>query len=276
MQRVSVGIGVRDGQLDELSRLRDRAALDVLEVMIDDGLEPGPRVTAWRALGAKWPLVAHGTELGIGGADPPAPAYLERVGRALSGLGTQWYSEHLAFLGTSTTTLGHFAPVGASDDALRVLAENAALVRARVHCPLLLENPSDILGWGAELGGAMLGERYARALAACEAGALLDLTNLVLDARNGGFVAEHFLDVLPWDRVVEIHLAGGRHDGTLHIDSHDHDVDVEALALLAEAARRAPNLRAVIIERDERLPGLARSLAEVERVRVELRRAGRA
>jgi hypothetical protein len=276
VQRVSVGIGVRDAQLEELARLRDRKALDVLEVMIDDGLEPSPRVDAWRALGARWPLVAHGTELGVGGADPPAPAYLDRVGRALSNVGAQWYSEHLAFLGTASTALGHFAPLGDGADALGVLRENAALVRGGVRCPFLLENPSDILGWEVELGGKALGERYARALEASEAGALLDLTNLVLDARNGGFSVGEFLDVLPWERVVEIHLAGGRYDGTLHIDSHDHDVDAEALSLLGEAARRATNLRAVIIERDDRLPGLAHLLHEVERVRVELGKAGRA
>jgi uncharacterized protein (UPF0276 family) len=276
VSRVSVGLGVRDAYVEPLAALAERGALDVLEVMIDDGLDLGARLAAWRRLGAKWPLVAHGTELGIAGAHGPDDAYLRRVARALDEVRAHWYSEHLAFVRTPDAALGHFAPMGSSDDELAVLRENAARLRARVRTPLLLENPSDILGWESEAGGRALGERYARALYAAHAGALLDLTNLVIDARNDGWSAPHFLDGMDVGRVVEIHLAGGRVDGALHIDSHDHDVDEEALALVSYVAARAPDLRAVIIERDERLPKLDHLLAEVARVRAVLARGGRA
>src|SRR5262249_2584283 len=82
---VAVGLGLRDVHVEPLLALRDRGALDVLEVMIDDALdapdetskaEP-PRRATWRRLGAKWPLVAHGTELGIAGADAPDAGYLD-------------------------------------------------------------------------------------------------------------------------------------------------------------------------------------------------------
>ena len=42
----------------------------------------------------------------------------------------------------------------------------------------------------------------------------------------------------------------------LWIDSHDRAVHDEALALLAEVAPRAPNLRAVTLEWDEDIPPL--------------------
>lgn len=276
MKGVSLGLGVRDAYVDELLRLGDKRAVDVLEVMIDDGLGASPRAKDWRRLGAKWPLVAHGTELGIGSATDLDASYLAEVGRAASSLSVHWYSEHWGFVRSGDVELGHFAPVGASEYELAVLRENAGRVRDAIRCPLLLEHPSDILGWEADEGGAHLGARFAKALEAAEAGALIDLTNLVIDAKNDGYQPMEFLGALDFERVVEIHLAGGHFDGALHIDSHDHDVHEEALELLTWLAPRAPHLRAVIVERDDRLPPLDHLLGEVDRARRALARAGRA
>lgn len=275
MQAVAVGLGVRDELLDELVALRDRSALDLLEVMIDDGLDDGPRRAAWRRLGARWPLVAHGTELGIADAAGVDAGYVGRVGSALGVLAARWYSEHLSFLRAGDVDLGHFAVPSEHPGAIEVLRANVARVAAAWAGPLLLENPADVLGWGHEAGAAALGARFAAQVAAVDAGVLLDLTNLVLSARNDGFAAGEWLGALEMDRVVEVHLAGGRFDGALWIDSHDHDVDAEALELLGVVARRASNLRAVVIERDERLPSLDHLLGEVARVRASLIAAGR-
>src|SRR5262249_38404982 len=150
---------------------------------------------------------------------------------ALRDLHVQWYSEHLAFLRPEGAWLGHFGPVGDDEDALALLQENAARVRAGAPCPLLLENPADVLGLlgsGPE-AGRRAGRAYGRALIAAGAGALLDLTNLVLNARNDGYDPGEFLAELPWDRVVQVHLAGGHRQDGLWIDSHAHDVDAEAL-----------------------------------------------
>jgi uncharacterized protein (UPF0276 family) len=274
VDRVAVGLGVRDEWLEGLVALADRRAVDVLEIMIDDGLEPCLRRDKWRRLGARWPLVAHGTELGVAGAQGLDDDYLGRVGAALSELHVRWYSEHLAFVRTKRVELGHFAPLSSSPEGAALLAKNAASVRAKCACPFLLENPADVLGWESEGGGRALGESYGAMLVAAEAGGLLDLTNLVLGARNDGYDAMEFVEGVPLERVVEVHLAGGRHDGELWIDSHDHDVDDEALGLLERIAKRMPGLRAVVIERDEALPTLDAMLAEVERVRSTLARAG--
>lgn len=277
MREVAVGIGVRDAWMPELLELgaRDRARLDVLEVMIDDALNPRT-AASMRALGAKFPLIAHGTELGIGAASGVDAAYVRSIGGALAFLHVRWYSEHLAFTRAGDVDLGHFAPLSSTDASRGALRRNAAAVRDATPCPLLLENPADVLGWEAEEGGAALGASFAEALDAAGAGALLDLTNLVLGARNDGYDADAFVDAMDLDRVVEVHLAGGRFDGALWIDSHDHDVDADALALLGRIAPRARNLTAVVIERDDRLPTLGALLAEADAVRGVLRGAGRA
>ncbi len=256
--------------------------MDVLEVMIDDALFDPRRMDEWRALSRKWPLVAHGVALGIGDACGLDAGYVAKISDSLRAIGAWWYSEHLCFLRATAqgaarkdaVDLGHFAPMVLDDDDLAVLSHNAAQVRRCWAGAFLLENPADILGAQGRgpTAGRESGVRFARALEAANAGALLDLTNLVLQGRNDGFEPGSFLEAVPWERVVEVHLAGGRRAGALWVDSHDHPVDEEAWTLLSVVARRAENLRAVIIERDDRLPPLDALLAEVDRAREVLSR----
>ncbi len=273
MPRASVGIGLRDAYVEPLRDLRDRRALDVLEVMIDDAQFDRRRMDAWRSLGQRWPLVAHGVALGPGDAIGLDREYVRAVSADLAAVGARWYSDHLCFLRVAgergPIDLGHFAPLALDDGDLAVLRDNAAALREQYAGTFLLENPADILGFAGQgdAHGRESGRRYTAALRACAAGALLDVTNLALQARNDGFSAGVFLDELDWDRVVEVHLAGGRRSGGLWIDSHDHPVDEEAWALLEHVARRADNLRAVIIERDDRLPTLEVLLDEVAHAR---------
>jgi uncharacterized protein (UPF0276 family) len=277
MPRPSVGIGLRDPYVPALKALTDRSALDVLEVMIDDALFDARRMDDWRALSKRWPLVAHGTSLGPGDANGLDPRYLSDISRCLRAVGAQWYSEHLCFLRSiagdsardNPLELGHFGPLWLDDADLAVLARNVDALRAQWPGTFLLENPADVLGLAGEgaHAGRESGRRFRRALEAARCGALLDLTNLALQGRNDGFDPAVFLDELDWDRVIEVHLAGGRAHNGLWIDSHDHPVDEEAWSLLAVVRARAPNLRAVIIERDDRLPTLDVLLAEVIRAR---------
>lgn len=274
MARVAVGLALRPQHLKALAALPRGEGPELVEVMVDDTVAWGVP-EGWRAVMARWPVVAHGVDLAIGDAAGVSQRYLDAVSARLGALSAWWYSEHLCFRsrGDGAARLWHFAPLPCDPETLAVVAQNAARVRAAVGRPLLLENPSDVLGWGADGpdAAAALGLSFTQFLAAAEAGALLDLTNLVLDARNGGWSVGPWLDALDWSRVVEIHLAGGHFDGVLWVDSHSRAIDPEALDLLSEVLPRAPNLRAVIVERDSEIPPLAAMLDALEAVRGRLR-----
>ncbi|MCA9609901.1 MAG: DUF692 family protein [Myxococcales bacterium] len=277
MDPVAVGLSLREPWIEDLLRLPDRGGFECLELMIDDLLCAAHRPPELRRLGARWVLLGHGVDLGIGDADGLDRGYLDEVHEALRQLHVHWWSDHLCFLRAGGVDLGHFAPLDGAPDTLARLAENAAMARDGAPCPLLLENPADVLGLGAEGpdAGARLGARYGDALRATETGALLDLTNLLYDARNGGFDPLAFLAAMDLERVVQVHLAGGREAFGLWIDSHDRPVEADALALLASIAPRTPSLRAVTVEWDEDLPDLAGARAELARVDAVLRAAGR-
>ena len=273
---VAVGLSVREPWFPALRRL-PRKRLDVLEVIVERVAGSKRWASAYAALARKWPIVAHGVELGIGDAGGLDPQHLVRVAEICRALDARWFGEHLAFLNKDGVPLGHFGPLDADDETLATLMQNAAEVRRVTGRPLLLENPADILGFGATGpdAGARLGANFARALDACEAGALLDVTNLLYNARNDGYDPMSFLEALPMERVVQVHLAGGRRVHGLWIDSHESEVEEESLELLMAVAQRAPQLRAVVVEWDEELPALEVALDVVERARRALVLAGR-
>lgn len=270
-----MGLSLRTPWIDGLLQMGERAEVDVLEVMLDDVLHGGDELTAVRRCASRWPVVGHGVALGVGSADGVNERYVQSIGAMLEKLGARWYSEHLGFVSVGGIEVGHFAPIDDSPEQLDALWTNAAQVRAHVRPPLLLENPADILGLSAADDGPTRARRFVRCLEAADAGALIDVTNLLYNARNDGFDPFAYIDALNPERVVQIHVAGGRCCDDLWIDSHDRPLEAEVLALLRAVVRRAPNLRAVTLEWDADLPPLEAVLEQLARVRVVVAEEGR-
>ncbi|HLQ38987.1 MAG TPA: DUF692 family protein, partial [Planctomycetota bacterium] len=85
---------------------------------------------------------------------------------------------------------------------------------------------------------------------------LLDLHNAYTHCLDLGVDLQRWLDLLPWPRVLEIHLSGGSDSDpewlpsrrVLRLDSHDGAVPEPVWQAFAEALPRAPNLRGVVLE----------------------------
>ena len=109
---------------------------------------------------------------------------------------------------------------------------------------------------------------------------LLDLHNLFTMGVNYGVDPLEYLNRLPLERVIEIHVSGGRDSEpawlpsgeTMRLDSHDDAVPDEVWALLDTALPCCTNLRGVTLERMEGTVGPA----DVDLLAEELQRVRRA
>jgi uncharacterized protein len=145
-------------------------------------------------------------------------------------------------------------------------------VRRRIGVPLILENiTATALIPGAEMDEP---EFVGAVLEATGCGWLCDVTNLFVNAFNGARDVEAERDRWPWERVVQMHFAGGRMSEGVLIDSHDGPTSPEVWRLLEAAVARAP-VKGIILERDERLPPFDELLAELDKARAIGRRLGR-
>ena len=216
-------------------------------------------------LRAHFPLTIHALGTSIGSADGVDERYLERIARLVEYARPLWWSDHLAFTRYGGIELGAFAPLPHTWAAVEVVTRNVAHVHAIVGTvPFALENPAAPFAVaGAELSP---GAFVAAVVHAADCNVVLDLENLHADAWNLGTDAAAALDAIPSERVLEVHLAGGRRVGEGYADSHDAAVP-DATWRLYEALcrRRVPPL--TLIERESALPPLADLLRELDHAR---------
>ncbi len=251
----------------------NRARVDFLEIIADHYFDALPeKLRELDLLRAHFPVVAHGLDLSIGSAEGIDHAYLDKFAALIERIEPPWWSEHLCFTRAGGINIGHLAALPHTREALDVVARNVETVRKRIKAPLVLENITTVVRVpGAEMDEP---EFLTRALDATGCGWLCDVANLYTNAVNHGVDIDATFERWPWDRLVQIHYAGGRwRDGVL-IDSHDAATSEAVWALYDRIVARAP-VKGVILERDERLPPFGELLDEVERARATLKECGR-
>src|SRR5205823_1034048 len=110
--------------------------------------------------------------------------------------------------------------------------------RRRIDAPLILENITyTVCLPGAEMSEA---EFLAEVLERADCGLLLDVTNLHANAVNHGLDLSEMLEQLPWERVAQLHFAGGVCENGRVIDTHSEPTPPEVWELLESVVALAP------------------------------------
>lgn len=263
--------------LDYLALIPDRCWTDA-----GPGAEPrfaelaAPLAVIERAA-ARRPTVLHSIGMSLCSAQIFDLAYVENLAAWRRRFGCAWASEHLSFTrvgGGHEINASLALPVAYDAEMLELLGARTREVQRRLGCPFLLENNVYYVDIPEqEMSEAEFLNRLMRDTGC---GLLLDLHNVLTNARNHRFDAEAFVLALDLDRVVEIHLAGGDEMMGFHTDSHTGPVDADVWPLLECVAPRAGNLRGVTFEFHESSWPLlhdAGVLAQLERARNILRKS---
>jgi uncharacterized protein (UPF0276 family) len=142
------------------------------------------------------------------------------------------------------------------------MAEHASEIMENCHKPLLIENiVSHIV-----IDGEMSEPEFLNRL--CEnsgCGLLLDLTALVVNARNHGFDPSGWLRELDLENVMGLHLGGyALRDGHWE-DSHDAPIADDVWALAERILATVP-VKAAILERDAKFPPAGELREELRRI----------
>lgn len=257
---LGAGVSYRDSWRWEVVRHRDD--LGVVECIADDVAgEVGLR--EFLLIRQAVPVILHGIGLSLGSAEGLDPARVRHVARVVEAVKPPWFSEHIAFTRAGGVEIGHLTPLPFTPEAVATVAANVQELRAALPgLPLLLEN----IAYPFPLPGAAMTEaELVRAiLEETGAGLLLDLENVHANALNHGYDPVEYLESLPLERVVEVHLAGGLWKEGQYMDTHTRSVPEESWKLLEWLIPRS-DVRAVIIERDDDLPPFGHLLAEVRR-----------
>jgi uncharacterized protein (UPF0276 family) len=263
LPNLGVGLGLRTVHYSRI--LEAEPAVDWFEVISDNYMETAGRPLYYLdAIAERYPVVMHGVGLSIGSTDPLDTAYLANL-RALrrpyeGSLGVRPF----VLDGRARQNTHDLLPMPYTEEALAHVVARVKEVQDVLGAPLALENPSTY----AEFASSPMREWefLARMAEQADCAILLDVNNVYVSARNHGFDPKVYLDAIPFDRVVQLHVAGHTDHGTHIIDSHIGPVVDDVWKLLGEAHQRARGAP-VLLEWDAEIPSFERTHAEALRAK---------
>ncbi|MDR3671167.1 MAG: DUF692 domain-containing protein [Holophaga sp.] len=254
-----VGLGLRQPHFAEVARANPGVPFWEIapeNVIGDGGRDHDP---VCRIL-ARDPVISHGLGLSVGGFDPFDPGYLDQLAEFLAFTGSPWHSEHLCFSSVDGSTTHELLPMPMTRAAARHTVRRVRELKGRLPVPFLLEN----ITYYAELGETELAEPdfLAEILDGADIGWLLDINNIYVNSLNFGFDPRQWLERVPLERVVQMHIAGHERWGGLVIDTHGAPVIDPVLELMRWVLPRIGRPVPVLLERDNAIPELGELLAE--------------
>jgi len=212
----------------------------------------------------KYPVVMHGVSMSIGSTDPLDWDYLRELKALRDRVHAKWVSDHLCWTGVASKNTHDLLPLPYTDEALSHVISRVKQVQDFMDAPLVLENPSTYV----EFAGSTMKEwEFLSALCeGADCALLLDVNNVFVSAYNHGFDPMEYLAGVPWDRVVQVHVAGHTNHGTHIVDTHTGHVIDPVWRLLGEAHRRTKGV-SILLEWDADIPPFDETWAEACRAR---------
>jgi uncharacterized protein (UPF0276 family) len=266
---LGVGLGLRTVHYGAI--VESRPEVDWFEILSENYLQTAGRPLHFvDAVAERYPVVMHGVSLSIGSTDPLDRAYLEELRALRDRVKARWVSDHLCWTGVAGRNTHDLLPMPYTEEALRHVVDRIKDVQDFLGAPLALENPSTYVeftnGEGGAGGTMREWEFLARLAEEADCALLLDVNNVFVSAYNHGFDPHEYLRAVPFDRVVQLHVAGHTNHGTHIIDSHIGPVIDDVWRLAGEAWRLAGGV-SVLLEWDAEIPSLETTHAEALRAR---------
>jgi uncharacterized protein len=260
---LGIGIGLRTAHFGEI--LAGEPAVDWFEVLSENFMDTGGRpLHVLDHVAGRYPVALHGVSLSIGSTDPLDREYLGKLRALAERTRARWVSDHLCWTGVLGRNTHDLLPLPYDEATLRHVARRVRQVQDALERPLVLENPSTYLAFARSTMPEW--EFLARLCDDAGCGLLLDVNNVYVSAFNHGFDARQYVDAVPPDRVVQVHLAGHSNHGTHILDTHDGPAIDAVWDLYSRLAARTGPV-STLFEWDASIPPLETVRAEAEKAR---------
>lgn len=258
---LGLGVGLRTQHFTDA--LASENEIDWLEIVSENFMDTrGRPLHVLDRLSERYPIVMHGVAMSIGGTDPLDFEYLKRLKILADRIDAQWLGDHVCWTGVATHNGHDLYPMPYNEDSLNHIVARIRTVQDYLERPLVLENPSTYLTFASS---TMAEEDFIAAMAEeADCALLLDVNNVYVTCRNHDLDAQSYLDAIPYDRVVQMHLAGHTDKGDHCIDTHDDHVCDAVWDLYAQVVERTGGT-ATLLEWDDHIPAWPELVAEVRK-----------
>jgi uncharacterized protein (UPF0276 family) len=270
---LGIGIGLRTVHFGEI--LSGRPALDWFEVLSENFMDTGGRpLFVLDQVVERYPVALHGVSLSVGSTDALDRGYLQKLKALAKRTHARWVSDHLCWTGVLGRNTHDLLPLPYDRATLRHVTRRVKQVQDALERPLVLENPSTYLEYARSTMTEW--EFLSELCDAAGCGLLLDVNNVYVSSYNHGFDARQYIDGIPADRVVQVHLAGHTNEGTHILDTHSGRAIPQVWKLYERLVARTGPV-STLFEWDASIPPLAavvREAAKARRYRTSVRATG--
>lgn len=199
------------------------------------------------------PVLYHPSYINFCGSYPNSKDWLEETAKHIAAVNSAWFAQDVAYCFWETgsaysTSLGYFIPPVFNQTSLDRAVERVKEVQSIVPVTVAVEPPP--LTFFA--GSMTLFEFFAELSERADCAILLDMGHLVSYEMASGKKVSEQLDHLPKERVIEVHIAGGRlkkaEDGPIYVDAHETTILNETWKMLETMLPELPNVKAVCYE----------------------------
>jgi len=270
---LGIGIGLRTVHFGEI--LSGRPALDWFEALSENFMDTGGRpLFVLDQVVERYPVALHGVSLSVGSTDALDRGYLQKLKALAKRTRARWVSDHLCWTGVLGRNTHDLLPLPYDRATLRHVTRRVKQVQDALERPLVLENPSTYLEYARSTMTEW--EFLSELCDAAGCGLLLDVNNVYVSSYNHGFDARQYIDGIPADRVVQVHLAGHTNEGTHILDTHSGRAIPQVWKLYERLVARTGPV-STLFEWDASIPPLAavvREAAKARRYRTSARATG--
>jgi uncharacterized protein (UPF0276 family) len=213
---------------------------------------------------AHYPVVMHGVSLSIGSTDPLNRGYIKKLKALAELVKPAWVSDHLCWTGMHGKNSHDLLPMPYTKKALAHTVDRIKQVQDMLGRRILMENPSTYMEF--RQSEIPEWEFIAQMAQKADCGLLLDANNVYVSCYNHRYDTKAYVDAIPMDRVVQIHLAGHDNLGTHIIDTHGGKVIDEVWNIYRYIISKTGDV-ATMVEWDDQIPAFGVVLEEVKKAR---------
>lgn len=250
LPNLGLGLGLRTQHFDHI--LEKQPAVDWFEVISENFMDSfGRPRQILKQIAERYPVVMHGVSLSIGSTDPLNFDYLKSLKALADEVKPAWVSDHLCWTGVLGLNSHDLLPLPLNEESLQHVCQRIKQAQDYLERPLIIENPSTY----ASFKNSDIPEWEFLRLMTEETGCglLLDVNNVYVSSFNNDFDPVAYIQGIPHDKVVQMHLAGHQNMGNYIIDTHDREVTNQVWELFQLTYQLASEA-AILLEWDGNIP----------------------
>jgi uncharacterized protein (UPF0276 family) len=257
------GLGYRRCMSDALAEV-EPGRIDFLEIAPENWIGLGGRHgKRFAEYAERYPFMAHGLSLSLGGPEPLDTDFLYRLKDFMAQHGIRGYSEHLSYC-SDDGHLYDLMPIPFTEEAVKHVAARIRQTQDILEQRIAVENVSFYAMPTTELTEL---EFLKAVLDEADCDLLLDVNNIYVNSVNHKYDPYAFLEAMPAERLMYLHVAGHYVEAEdLIVDTHGADVVDPVWQILQKTYQLFGDVP-TLLERDFNIPPMAELLPEVEQVR---------